>query len=165
MKKQAAKLRRKFLAMVAFRKEEFQRILPAYSPLSLFGLLLLSLTNSLHAQESGSNQACSNEIFTVVENPPAYQGGIEQLAADLNARLDFAKNVKEEAVVKALINCDGLLSLVGPFDPIGSSPFSQTAMAIYELQHWQAGRQRSRAVDCYYSLRIKIKKGKLQIVE
>lgn len=131
----------------------------------LLGLWVLFCTGRTFAQESpievNPDQACSNEVFVVVENPPTYKGGVEQLAKDLNDRLRFDKKVKESFLIRTLINCEGQLFLLGPFDPVSSSPLSQTSMALYELQHWQAGTQRTKAVDCYVNLWCKIKKGKI----
>ena len=110
------------------------------------------------------SEACDKDlVFMVVEQMPKYKEGIKQLEKDLNEVISFDKKIKDEFYLRCTINCEG--KIFGFKERKSSKPevAEKIKTELIKLQNWKAGKHRETSVDCFYSFKVKIKKGKIKL--
>ena len=108
--------------------------------------------------------ACDDEvIFTIVNEMPKYKPGFEQLALDLKNEFTIDKKVKEAILLRLTINCAGEIIKISNLKNNQSKYAEQIINKIIELENWQAGLHQKRPVNCYKTIGITIKRGKIRI--
>lgn len=106
--------------------------------------------------------ACdSNVVFAVIEDMPDYVGGVDKLKLELQKRLKFEKSVKGTVYIQLIVDCNG--KAVGHVVMKGLSKEidNRVLEEVSKIQNWKVGTHLSKAVDCFYTFSIKLKKGKV----
>ena len=126
------------------------------------------LTNSTGEVEElyfNRSEACDEDrVFMVVGKIPQYQGGLQNLEADLNAALDLEKGIREELYIICTVNCKGeIFGFQKVRKAIPSDVFDRIVIELMKLQNWEAGVNNGKQVDCFLNLHFRIKKGRILI--
>ncbi|MEM8528829.1 MAG: hypothetical protein AAGG68_29610 [Bacteroidota bacterium] len=110
------------------------------------------------------SEACDKElVYTIVEEMPTYKGGLKQLEDDLNRATLFDKRVNEKFYLKCTVNCKGGVSGFQSINSHDSEAIRRTQSELLRLQNWESGKHRGIQVDCFYTLVVKVKRGKIKI--
>lgn len=114
---------------------------------------------------SDTSKACNKTvIYASAENNPVYQGGCKSLEADLNERLEINKDTRGDLRVWFVVNCDGEVYGVQFFNNLDSELQDEIKTFLETQQSWTAGKQGGKNVDCEFVLGLKIKKGKIKVI-
>lgn len=112
-----------------------------------------------------SSEACNKGlIYTFVEQTPSYKGGLDVLEKSLNKELEIDKKLNGEIKIWFVVNC---VDKSYGFQVIKSVDFELEKSILAFLskeQNWVSGKQKGKAVDCSSFLRLKVKKGKIKII-
>lgn len=155
--------------------------MPSIFKISLSCLWLLSAAVTLSAQDDlpytvndekpafyrDVSEACNKDVvFTITEQMPTYEGGVEQLEQDLNAALALDKRTKAKVVVFFTVNCEGKLFGVRLREEDEQEALAmRVADELLQLQNWKPARQREQLVDCFQILAFKIRREKMKLDE
>lgn len=110
-----------------------------------------------------TSEACDKDfVFTITEDMPNYLGGEEKLEEELNQNLTFEKDVNKMFLLHFTINCEGKLFGIKAPNNKYDNLILKVMNEIVRLQNWESATQRGEHVDCFYGLRVKVKRGKLK---
>lgn len=135
-------------------------------------IMYLGFVTSLKAQNADLCETCSkNEVFLIVESPPSYKSGMEDLVKDLNNTLKLSKRTNGKVFIEAIITeqniacCFNTLKVTGNMSNIIVDKEVLTSIidSLKMLQNWTSGKQRGRDVDCKTTIRLTLKNGKFVI--
>ena len=118
------------------------------------GLLLLVSVNYGFAQSGNSSE---NTVFTVVEQPPKFPGGMQAfedyMATNVRypAAADAAK-VTGKVFVSLTIRDDGQITDVQVLKGIGFGCDQEAIRVISTMPNWKPGNQSGRSVNVKYNL-------------
>lgn len=116
----------------------------------------------------------SGEVFTVVEEPPAFPGGEQALALFLNRNIRYPKEAQQKNIsgtifVQFVVGADGIVrdaKIVG--GPKGGGLGEESLRVVNAMPRWVAGKQRGRQVAVMFNLPIRYtleKDNKLSMLE
>ena len=131
--------------------------------LSITCLFLIGAITPILAQDiKGNVPDKEQEIFTVVEQPPQYPGGLPALSAYLSANLTYPKkaakkNIQGTVYVNFVVNSVGKVSEVKVLQGIGYGCDEEAARVVKKMSDWVPGTQGGRNVNVRYNLPIKFK--------
>ena len=120
----------------------------------IVGLLLLVSVNCGFAQSGNSSE---NTVFTVVEQPPKFPGGMrafeDYMATNVRypAAADAAK-VRGKVFVSLIIRDDGRITDVQVLKGIGFGCDQEAMRVISTMPNWEPGNQSGRPVNVKYNL-------------
>ncbi|QIP17234.1 M56 family metallopeptidase [Spirosoma aureum] len=119
------------------------------------------LPQSVIAQASAqkSGKVAGGEIFTSVENPPVFPGGMQKLGEYLGQNLKYpeaAQKAKAEGkvFVSFVVTNTGGISDVQIAKGIGFGADAEAARVVKNMPNWQPGTQGGQAVSVKYTLPI-----------
>lgn len=106
----------------------------------------------------------SNEdvIFTIVEQPAEYPGGLEAMAKFLQKNMKYPAiarrmNVEGAVYVSFVIERDGAISDIQVVKGISAECDKEAVRVIRLMPLWKAGKQNGKAVRCRFMLPVKFK--------
>ncbi|MBK7174744.1 MAG: hypothetical protein IPH84_16275 [Bacteroidales bacterium] len=102
-------------------------------------------------------------FFTFVEQSPSYKDGFDKLEKILNEELEIDGNSNGEIKIWFVVNCNDKsygFQIINSIDPKMEKSIIDF---LSKKQNWVSGKQSGKAVDCSYSLRLKVRKGKLKL--
>ncbi len=122
--------------------------------------LLVAITPILAQDNKGT--ANKEEIFTVVEQPPQYPGGMPALSAYLSKNLTYPKkaakkNTEGTVYVNFVVNSAGKVSEITVLKGIGHGCDEEAVRVVKNMADWVPGTQGGRKVSVRYNLPIKFK--------
>lgn len=126
-------------------------------------LILLSAITPILAQDiKGNVPDKEQEIFTVVEQPPAFPGGMPALSAYLSGNLKYPKkaarkNIQGTVYINFVVNTEGKVSEVKVLQGIGYGCDEEAARVVKKMSDWVPGMHSGRKVNVRYNLPIKFK--------
>jgi len=114
---------------------------------------------------SDTSKACNKKlIYAFVESMPSYKGGFKTLEKDLNNNINIDKQIKGELRVWFVINCNNLLYGVQFRNELNKELETKLINFFIKQQAWTSGMQRGEKVDCDVFINLKIKKGKIKVL-
>jgi protein TonB len=100
------------------------------------------------------------EIFQVVEDPPQFPGGEEELFKYLGKSIQYPPMAKDAGVsgvvyVTFVVNEDGSISDVEVLRGIGASCDKEAIRVVENMPKWKPGKQRGKSVKVQFNLPIR----------
>jgi protein TonB len=102
------------------------------------------------------------EIFTVVEQQPAYPGGEAELMAYFASSINYPAVAQENGiqgtvVVRFVVDEKGGISDIQILRDIGGGCGAEAVRVVKAMPKWTPGRQRGKAVKVYFTLPVRFK--------
>jgi len=102
----------------------------------------------------------STGVFTVVEEMPVYQGGVNELYKFLGNNIKYPQQAKDEQIqgrvfVSFVIEEDGKITNVKVLRGIGGGCDEEAIRVVSMMPNWTPGKQRGKNVRVAYNLPIK----------
>ncbi|GAA4413448.1 M56 family metallopeptidase [Nibrella viscosa] len=99
------------------------------------------------------------EIFTVVEEPPQFPGGMKNLATYLGQNIRYPEKAAKAGVqgkvfVSFVVATDGSIHDVQILKGLSEEINAEAMRVMYDMPHWTAGRQSGKPVNVKYNLPI-----------
>ncbi|MDT8392809.1 MAG: M56 family metallopeptidase [Bacteroidales bacterium] len=178
-------LKRRFIMMTKKRTTKLARLkLLLVLPLALTMIMATSMSPDLIAQEKkkelpppppkavknaekpieAPSQLSQDEpeevVFAVVEEMPAFPGGIEAMYTYLGHSIKYPEGAKTNKIqgtvyVTFIVRKDGSVSNVNVLRGIGHGCDDEAVRVVKEMPLWKAGKQGGKAVNVQYNLPIK----------
>ncbi|GAB2588370.1 energy transducer TonB [Spirosoma areae] len=122
----------------------------------LTGLLRLP---ALAQTDSVSTTSREQEVFTVVEQPPQFPGGMQNLGEYLRKNLRYPEAARQAKVegrvfVNFLVSNQGKIQDVHVLKRVGFGMDEEALRLMQAMPNWIPGRQSGRAVNVRYNLPI-----------
>jgi protein TonB len=100
------------------------------------------------------------EIFQVVEDPPQFPGGEEELFKYLGKSIQYPPMAKDAGVsgvvyVTFVVNEDGSISDVEVLRGIGAGCDKEAIRVVKNMPKWKPGKQRGKSVKVQFNLPIR----------
>jgi protein TonB len=100
------------------------------------------------------------EIFQVVEDPPQFPGGEEELFKYLGKSIQYPPMAKDAGVsgvvyVTFVVNEDGSISDVEVLRGIGAGCDKEAIRVVENMPKWKPGKQRGKSVKVQFNLPIR----------
>ncbi|MDR9398003.1 energy transducer TonB [Salibacter sp.] len=100
------------------------------------------------------------EIFQVVEDPPEFPGGEEELFKYLGKSIQYPPMAKDAGVsgvvyVTFVVNEDGSISDVEVLRGIGAGCDKEAIRVVENMPKWKPGKQRGKSVKVQFNLPIR----------
>ena len=95
---------------------------------------------------------------------PDYEGGFQQLEAELNNCLSLNDSHKGRIYVRLTINCRGRAGDIRVVQSALPDVNSSVLDCLRHAQRWSAATQRGELVDCYLWLNLKCSRGRMRII-
>lgn len=98
------------------------------------------------------------EIFTLVENPAEFQGGMQELKNFIQTNLKYPQTARKlslggKAFLKFVVNEDGTISNVEIIKGTGNNEMDNEAIRVVQLMpKWKPASMTGRNVKCYFNL-------------
>jgi TonB family protein len=108
------------------------------------------------------NNANTNEVFTVVENPPQFPGGEEARIAYMQKAISYPEQAKKGKIegmvyVTFVVEKDGQVSNAKVLRGIGGGCDEMALKAIQNMPAWIPGKQRGEAVRVQFNMPVSFK--------
>jgi len=127
---------------------------------SFLGLMSLLWSTAL-AQQTQPDSALTTPrvIFTVVEKPPGFPGGMNKLGKYIKTNLRYpeaARKARREGrvFVTFIVNEQGGIEDVRALNKVDSELEAEAVRLVQDMPKWTPGQQAGRAVNCRYNLPI-----------
>lgn len=153
--------------MMIQRNKSRKRALLKYglsAPLFAMMLIFSSATTTTPVPTSASErpqtkQGVSDKLFTVVEHPPTYPGGLDKFYEFLGRTIHYPaaakeKNVQGKVVVRFIVEADGSLSHIKILKDIGYGCGKEAARVMALSPKWNPGVQNGKKVRVQYNVPI-----------
>ncbi|MBK6964855.1 MAG: TonB family protein [Bacteroidales bacterium] len=106
----------------------------------------------------------TNEVFTVVENPPQFPGGEDARVAYMQKAITYPEQAKRDKIegtvyVTFVIEKDGQVSNSKVLRGIGGGCDEVALKAIQQMPPWIPGKQRGEAVRVQFNMPVSFKLG------
>lgn len=110
-------------------------------------------------QVMGEVEDVENEVYTIVEQMPSFQGGLDGLNDYIVANLKYPQKKKEQGIqgrvfVKFVIEPDGSISNAAIFRSVDSDLDTEALRVVESMPKWNPGKQRGRTVRVSYILPV-----------
>ena len=135
----------------------------ALSALPVALAMLMVGNMSVNAQEvkraTPTANASNYEVFTVVEENPEFDGGMEGLYKYLSSNIHYPEKAKEEKIqgrvfVTFVIEKDGSVSDAKVIRGIGGGCDEEALRVVNNMPKWKPGKQKGKPVRVQYNLPI-----------
>ncbi|WP_332368986.1 M56 family metallopeptidase [Spirosoma telluris] len=100
------------------------------------------------------------EVFTVVENQPAFPGGMKQLGEYLSQNIKYPQtalkaNIEGKVFVNFVVTKTGEITDVNLLKGIGYGADEEAIRVVQNMPNWKPGTQNGQAVNVKYNLPIR----------
>jgi len=104
----------------------------------------------------------NNDVFTVVEEMPTYDGGMDALIEYLSSNINYPQEAKDNdiqgrVIVNFIVDKDGSVTNTKIEQGIGSGCDEEALRVVSSMPNWIPGKQKGEAVKVSYNLPIKFK--------
>lgn len=125
-------------------------------------LFFLGAITPILAQDNKEPVPDKEGVFTVVEQPPQFLGGMPALSAYLSGNLKYPKkaakkNIEGTVYVNFVVNTAGKVIDVKVLKGIGYGCDEEAARVVKKMPNWVPGTQKGEKVSVRYNLPIKFK--------
>ena len=115
-------------------------------------------TESVHQLAAVS----ADQVFTVVEEMPAYKGGLEALGSFLGSNIQYPESARKNGTegtvfTQFIVNTDGSMSDITVMKGIGNGCDEEAVRVLKAMPPWIPGMQNGKAVKVRFVLPIKYK--------
>ncbi len=124
-------------------------------------LLMSSLGLSAQAQQTSadSNSAPARIIFTVVQEPPQFPGGMNKLDKYLRQNLHYPEAARKARVegrvfIRFIVNEQGAIEEVSALKSLDPDLDAEAVRLVQSMPAWVPGKVNGKAVACWYNLPI-----------
>jgi periplasmic protein TonB len=102
------------------------------------------------------------KIFLIVEQPPEFEGGLQELYKFLYANIRYPAQalrmgIEGNVYVSFVVDADGKISEVQIVKGIGAGCDEETLRVLKMMPPWKPGKQRGKPVKVRFSLPVKFK--------
>lgn len=120
------------------------------------------IADSPPAETEGSGE--SNEVFSVVEEMPQFDGGMEALGKYLSRNMKYPASARRMGIegsvfISFVVSKDGTISEVVVLKGINGDCDAEAVRVIGNMPPWKPGKQRGVPVNVKFVLPIKFKLG------
>jgi len=103
-----------------------------------------------------------NEVFSIVEEMPQFQGGEDDLLKYLADNVHYPKQAKDAGIegtvyVTFTVMPDSTLANIKVLQSVGGGCDEEAVRAIEEMPNWNPGRQKGKKVPVEYNLPVRFK--------
>ncbi|MGY6562881.1 MAG: TonB family protein [Luteibaculaceae bacterium] len=154
------KLRIMKLSMQPSRKSQFLGSLFITS--LTVGVLLVSCSQSDTYKDQGAanNPETSETIYTVVEEPPVFNGGNEALFGYLSENIKYPPQAKADSVagvvfITFVVDKTGTVTQAEVLKGIGGGCDEEALRVVKEMPKWTPGKQEGKPVSVQFNLPIR----------
>ena len=112
--------------------------------------------------EVEEEEVSETEVFTIVEEMPAYPGGDDKLYEYLGKNIKYPQIARESGIqgrvfVNFVVEPDGSVSNVKVMRGIGGGCDEEAVRVIKTMPKWKPGKQRGKAVRVTYTIPVVFK--------
>ena len=112
--------------------------------------------------EVEEEEVSETEVFTIVEEMPAYPGGDQKLYEYLGKNIKYPQIARESGIqgrvfVNFVVEPDGSVSNVKVMRGIGGGCDEEAIRVIKSMPKWKPGKQRGKAVRVTYTIPVVFK--------
>ena len=105
------------------------------------------------------DKVSNGEIFTVIEEMPAYPGGDQALFNDLYENLEYPPEAKEQGIqgrviLRCVVTAEGKTADVTVIRSVHPLLDAEAVKALSGIGNWIPGKQGGKPVDVYYAIPI-----------
>jgi TonB family protein len=120
---------------------------------------ILEYTEGLHKLITS---APTEQIYTVVEEMPAYKGGLEAMSSFLGSNIQYPESARKNGTegtvfTQFIVNTDGSMSDITVMQGIGAGCDEEAVRVLKTMPPWTPGMQNGKAVRVRFVLPIKFK--------
>jgi TonB family protein len=105
------------------------------------------------------DEVSNGEIFTVIEEMPAYPGGDQALFNDLYENLEYPPEAKEQGIqgrviLRCVVTAEGKTADITVIRSVHPLLDAEAVKALSGIGNWIPGKQGGKPVDVYYAIPI-----------
>ena len=125
-------------------------------------LLLLAPLSVAQAQNTGTNEPKTDEVYTCVENAPSFPGGEEAMYQFLADHIEYPATARENNItgtvyVTFVVEKNGKITNVVVKRDIGGGCGAEVVRVVNMMPRWKAATQKGKPVRCQFSLPVNFK--------
>jgi TonB family protein len=122
-------------------------------------LITLILLSASGAKAQSDSVSAPRIVFTVVEQPPEFPGGMAKLGKYLRQNLRYPEAARKAGVegktfVRFMVTDTGDIRDVKLLKSLNSELDAEAIRVISEMPRWNPGRQGGKPVNVYYNLPV-----------
>ncbi|MBS4057114.1 MAG: M56 family metallopeptidase [Bacteroidales bacterium] len=119
-----------------------------------------AVTEAVEQTMDTQTEEATDEVFTVVEQMPEYNGGMEAMMKFIASNITYPETAKRDTIqgkvfVQFVIETDGSVSNVKVLRGIGGGCDEEAIRVVESMPKWTPGRQRGKAVRVSFNLPIR----------
>ncbi|MVM38530.1 hypothetical protein GO730_14790 [Spirosoma sp. HMF3257] len=129
------------------------------SHLAAYALLTVLLSTLLSPAQAQTESARERELFTVVEQPPEFVGGMKAYESYMKDKVRQVKDTSSHKLtgkvfVSFTVTDQGAIEEPMALTRQGSSEATEAVRLVQSMPAWKPGKQAGRAVNVKYNLPI-----------
>lgn len=113
--------------------------------------------------ETDYSEACSQDVFSMVEKMPEYRGGLEQLRYDLEGIIPKEVRVGGLYYVNINVNCKGKAYGFQVYKGTTDEGNHILTSNLEKLQNWIPGQHKGQPVDCMKLIKVSVDARKILV--
>ncbi len=122
-------------------------------------------SNGIKTITPDTSEACNKkEILSWAKHMPSYEGGYSSLQKEIRNNIEINKLIDGYLFIWFNVNCKNKAYGYQVVKSINSDVDAKIIKILEEHQNWTSGMNNNEYVDCSILLKIRIKKGKLKIL-
>jgi protein TonB len=133
------------------------------SQLTAYALLTVLLSTFLGPAQAQTESARERELFTVVEQPPEFVGGMKAYDSFMNAKVRQLKDTASHKLtgkvfVSFTVTDQGAIEEAMALNRQGSWEATEAVRLVQSMPAWKPGKQAGHAVNVKYNLPVNFSK-------
>ena len=135
-----------------------------FLPIFAFGLMVpeQAAAQDVVVKAPASNVSSEDEVFEIVEQNPAFPGGMQGLMTFLSQNLTYPKEAQKDSVegrvlVQFVVSKDGTVVKPQVFKSVHPLLDAEAVRVVSMMPKWQPGFQKGKAVSVRFTLPVTFK--------
>jgi protein TonB len=129
------------------------------SHLAAYALLTILLSTGLSPTQAQTTSVRERELFTVVEQPPEFVGGMKAYESFMKAKVRQVRDTSSHKLtgkvfVSFTVTDQGAIEEAMALNRQGSLEATEAVRVVQSMPTWNPGKQAGRAVNVKYNLPI-----------
>lgn len=129
------------------------------SRLAAYALLTVLLSTLLGPAQAQTESARERELFTVVEQPPEFVGGMKAYESFMKAKVrqvqdTSSRKLTGKVFVSFIVTDQGAIDEAMALNRQGTTEAAEAIRLVQSMPVWNPGKQAGRAVNVKYNLPI-----------